>query len=69
MKKNMGSIDKIIRLVIAVTILVLYVTETITGVSGTVLLLLAAIFATTGFISFCPLYLPFGLSTRRNKNT
>ncbi|MBL4709713.1 MAG: DUF2892 domain-containing protein [Flavobacteriales bacterium] len=63
MKKNMGSADKIIRLIIAAIISTLYFTEVITGTFGIVLLVLSAIFVLTSLINFCPLYAPFGLST------
>ncbi|MEB2783507.1 YgaP family membrane protein [Algoriphagus persicinus] len=63
MKKNMGSVDKIIRLLIAVGVAVLYFTGTISGILAIVLGLLAVVFVATSFMSFCPLYLPFGIST------
>jgi len=63
MKKNMGTIDKAIRILIAVAIAVLFYTEVVTGVLGIVLLVLAAVFVLTSLISFCPLYLPFGINT------
>ena len=63
MKKNMGSADRIIRVIIAVIIATLYFTDFITGTLGIVLLILAAVFLLTSFISFCPIYAPFGLST------
>jgi hypothetical protein len=63
MKANMGSLDKTIRIVIAVIIAALYFTGTISGTLGIVLLVLAAVFLLTSFISFCPLYAPFGIST------
>lgn len=63
MKKNMGSADRVIRLLIAAVIGVLYYTGTISGTLGIVLLILAGVFVLTSFISFCPLYAPFGLST------
>lgn len=65
MKQNMGSVDRIVRLVIAVIIAALYFSGKLTDTLGITLLVLAAIFAVTGFISFCPLYLPFGLSTKK----
>ena len=67
MKKNMGSADKIIRIIAAIVIAVLYFTNVISGTLGIVLLALAAVFVLTSFISFCPLYAPFGLSTCANK--
>lgn len=66
MKKNMGSIDKIIRIVLAVAIAILYFTNIINGIFGIILLALAGIFVLTSLISFCPLYLPFGLKTCPN---
>jgi len=63
MKKNMGSADKIIRLIIAAIIAILYFTNVISGTSGIVLLVLAGIFVLTSLISFCPLYTLIGLST------
>lgn len=65
MKPNMGSTDKAVRLIIAAVIAGLYFTGTITGTLGIVLLVLAAVFALTSFISFCPLYAPFGINTRK----
>lgn len=65
MKKNMGAIDKAIRILIAVVVVILYFTNVISGTLAIVLLVLSAIFIVTSFLSFCPLYLPFGLSTRK----
>ena len=59
----MGSADRIIRLIIAAIIGILYYTETISGTFGIVLMVLAGVFVLTSFISFCPLYAPFGIST------
>jgi hypothetical protein len=67
MKKNMGSADRIIRAIVAAIIAVLYFTGTITGTLGIVLLVLAGVFLLTSFISFCPLYAPFGMSTCKVK--
>ena len=67
MKKNMGSADKIIRLVIAAIIAILYFTNTITGTLGIVLLVLGAVFVLTSLIGLCPLYLPFGINTCKLK--
>ncbi|MBC5837772.1 YgaP family membrane protein [Flavobacterium muglaense] len=63
MKKNMGLADKSIRVIIAFVIAVLYFTDTISGTIALVLGAFAAIFIITSFISFCPLYAPFGIST------
>ena len=59
----MGSADRIIRLVLAAIVAVLYFTNIITGTLGIVLLIIAGVFVLTSLISFCPLYLPFGIKT------
>lgn len=65
MKANMGSIDKVIRIVLALAIAALYFTGQINGVAATILLVLAGIFILTSFVGVCPLYLPFGISTKK----
>lgn len=67
MKQNMGTADKVIRISIAVFIGVLYLTNTISGTLAIILGIFATAFVITSFISFCPLYLPFGISTLRKK--
>jgi hypothetical protein len=67
MKKNMGTIDKAVRILIAVVIGILFFANVISGTLGIVLVALAVIFVLTSLISFCPLYLPFGLSTNKKK--
>ena len=67
MKKNMGTIDKVIRILVAVVVVVLYFTHVISGTLGIILLILAGIFVVTSIFSFCPLYLPFGLSTKNKE--
>ena len=59
----MGSADKIIRLLIAAVVAILFFTNVITGTFGIVLLVLAAVFVLTSLISFCPLYALVGLNT------
>ena len=63
MKKNMGNTDRIIRLLLAAVVAVLYFTNTITGTLGIVLLVLAGVFVLTSLISFCPIYALVGLNT------
>jgi len=65
MKPNMGTIDKVVRMLVAIVIIGLYFTHHISGTLAIVLLVFAGIFILTSFLSFCPLYLPFGLSTRK----
>ncbi len=67
MKKNIGNADKIIRIIAAVIIGLLYFTQQISGTTAIILLILAGIFILTSFIGFCPLYLPFGISTRKKE--
>lgn len=67
MKKNMGSVDRIIRVVLAIVFGVLFFTKMVTGVFGIILLVLGVVFLLTSFVSFCPLYLPFGISTCSTK--
>ena len=68
MKKNIGSTDKIVRIVLAAVIAILYFTSVITGTVALVLGVLAGVFLLTSFINFCPLYLPFGINTCKVKN-
>lgn len=63
MKKNMGSPDRIIRIVVAVLIGVLYFYSVVSGILGIVLLVLAGIFILTSFVSICPLYSLVGLNS------
>lgn len=68
MKKNMGGLDRIIRLAVAVVVAVLYFTGVIEGTLAYVLMALATIFVLTSFVSFCPLYALFGLNTCKVKS-
>ena len=64
----MGFTDKIMRMIVAIIIGYLYYTKVISGTLGLFLGALAIIFVITSFISFCPLYLPFGIDTKeKNK--
>jgi len=67
MKKNMGGTDKAIRLLIAAVIVILAFTKVITGTWAIILFIVAAIMVLTSLISFCPLYLPFGIHTNKTK--
>lgn len=59
----MGMADRIIRVIIAAIVAVLFFTGIISGVLGIVLLVLAGVFVLTSLVSFCPLYAPFGIKT------
>jgi len=65
MKKNMGFLDRTIRFILAIIIGVLYYTNVINGTLAIVLGIFAIAFILTSFISLCPLYLPFGITTRK----
>ncbi len=67
MKKNMGTIDIAIRLVIAALVIILYFTHVISGTIAIILLIFAGVFILTSLLSFCPLYLPFRINTRSKK--
>jgi len=67
MKKNMGTLDRGLRVAIAVVIGILYQQGMLSGTAALVLGALAIVFVLTSLVSFCPLYLPFGLSTLRRK--
>lgn len=67
MKKNVGSVDKIFRVILAALVAILYFTGILSGTVGIVLLVLAVILVLTSMISFCPIYFPFGLSTAKKK--
>lgn len=64
MKKNMGALDRGLRLGAALIIAALYTLDVINGVVATILGVIAVVFVVTSFVSFCPAYLPFNISTR-----
>ena len=63
MKKNMGSADRIIRLLVVAALVALYATGTITGLWGTIALVASGIFTITSVIGFCPIYALIGVKT------
>ena len=65
MKKNMGTADKVLRILVAIIIAGLYFTNIISGTIAIILLVIAGVFILTSSMSFCPLYLPFEISTRK----
>lgn len=67
MKKNLGSADRVIRVIIAVVIALLYFTNILTGTLGLVLLIVGIVFLLTSFVSFCPIYGILGLSSNKSK--
>jgi Na+(H+)/acetate symporter ActP len=67
MKQNMGTVDRIVRVVLALVVAVLYLTGQLSGLAAILLGVLAVIFLVTSAIGFCPLYVPFKLSTRKRQ--
>jgi hypothetical protein len=63
MKTNMGFIDRVLRFALAAVFVALYLTGTVTGTLGIVLIVVAVIFAGTSMVSICPLYNLFGIKT------
>ena len=69
MKKNMGALDRIIRAILAVVVIVLYFTKQISGTAAIILGIIAVIFLLTSLIGFCPLYVPFKISTLKKEKS
>lgn len=67
MKKNVGSVDRIMRILVAIIMAVLYFTGVVSGTLGIVLLVAAVVFLLTSFMSFCPFYPILGISTCSKK--
>ncbi len=65
MKPNIGTLDKAARIIAALAIVSLYFADQITGTAAVILLIFAGVFVLTSFIGVCPLYLPFGISTKK----
>lgn len=65
MKTNMGSFDKIIRVMISILLVFLFATDAIQGTLGWILIAVAAVFTLTSVVGFCPLYTLFGFSTKK----
>ena len=63
MKNNMGSLDKAVRIILAIVFAVLYITKMVEGTFAIVLLVAGAVFLLTSIISFCPLYTLIGINT------
>ena len=68
MKTNMGAIDRVLRVLVALVVVTLYFTDVITGGLAIVLLILSGIFILTSIVGTCPLYMPFGIKTCKMKN-
>jgi len=67
MKHNMGTADRIIRIILAAVFAYLYFGGIVTGTWGLVLVILGGVFVLTSLVGFCPLYSPFGINTCAKK--
>ncbi|MCX6237168.1 MAG: DUF2892 domain-containing protein [Bacteroidia bacterium] len=67
MKKNMGIVDKTLRVFAAAVIALLFFTKVISGTVAIILMVIAVMFIVTSFISFCPMYPLFGINTRKKE--
>ena len=67
MKKNMGTVDKSIRILVAAIIAILFFTKVIEGILAIILLIVAVMFIVTSFISVCPMYPVLGINTRKKE--
>jgi hypothetical protein len=64
MTQNMGTVDRVVRFLLAVVVAVLYFTGTISGALAIILGVLAVVLLVTSILGFCPLYAPFHISTK-----
>lgn len=69
MKKNIGTLDKVIRVLIALLIAFLYFSNLIPETLGIILIVISVVLVITSFISFCPLYQIFGIKTTKKQNS
>lgn len=65
MPKNMGGVDRIVRLAVALALVLMAATGFLRGGWLVVGIVVAAVFAVTSLLGFCPLYVPLRISTRR----
>lgn len=65
MKMNMGTVDRIVRIVLAVVLAVLYFTGQVTGIAAIIIAILTIVLFATSALGFCPVYAPFGFSTKK----
>lgn len=68
MKQNVGKMDRIFRLAIAVSLVILAYARIIPANLALTVYIVAAVIALTGIVRVCLLYKPFGISTCREKS-
>ena len=59
----MGTIDKVIRVLLALTFIYLYANELITGTFGLILMFVTLFFNVSSIVGYCPLYAALGINT------
>jgi hypothetical protein len=69
MKKNMGIIDRSVRIIAAIVLVILYFTHVISGTLGIILLVIAGMFLVTSIFAVCPLYTPFKIKTTKTEES
>ena len=67
MVKNMGTVDRVVRIALAIVVAILYFSGAISGIAAIILGIFALVFVVTSFVGFCPLYVPFKFSTRKKE--
>ncbi|RRO24307.1 YgaP family membrane protein [Flavobacteriaceae bacterium 14752] len=65
MLKNVGTLDKRIRIIVALVIAILYFTGLISGTLAYVLIAVGAILLITSLVNFCPLYALLRLNSKK----
>jgi hypothetical protein len=65
MKENLGSVERILRVFVALVVAILYFTNQISGIAAIILGVIAAAFILTSSVSFCPIYAALGLSAKK----
>ncbi|MCX7949190.1 MAG: DUF2892 domain-containing protein [Treponemataceae bacterium] len=68
MKQNMGLVDRLVRVALALVVGVLVFTGQLTGVAAVILGIFAVVFLLTSAVGFCPLYVPLGISTKKKSS-
>ena len=65
MKTNMGTVDRLVRTLLALVLIFLYFTDRISGYLAIILGIIAIAFLVTSAIGYCPAYVPIKLSTKK----
>jgi hypothetical protein len=67
MKKNIGSPDKVVRILFAVVVLGLYLANVISGTLALVLGIVGIVLFMTALVGTCPIYLALKLTTKKSQ--